>query len=720
MSKTLCISLFVVFVFSFSDMQALGQGPVQPALLISHHHTEKPPLEEALHFFDMKEVVMRFQRIEVNEGLKAIEALSEGDELLLNLFDDVEYLSKVGRTKVNVNGSVSITARVKDAEGYMILVTTGKRSLGSLYLPQENMYYKIISDPVTLDHYLIEMDARDRDILESAPPVIPDFDEKDVEEQQRIRDQLKGQANDPLEWVNVDVMVLYSNNAQTWAQSNGGGIDNVVAFAMANAQLVLDNSETMMTMTLVHSAPSGYQESSDTGQDLGKYASSQPINNLRNEYNADLVAVFAQVNDVGGIAYLLNRKSGNPSIGFSVTRVQQAATSYTHIHEMGHHLGCHHHRDQTFQPGPTEWVDWPDNWWSAGWRWQGSNGNHYCSVMTYTSGNYYDDGITHTEVPYFSNPDIRHFDTPAGDQFFGDNARTLREIKHVIAAYRTSPFASVFTAPITDIDFLSAVSGGIIANDAGAEIMQRGILWHTEPNPTLENHLGMTNDGAGLGEFTSVLDGLLPTTTYFVVAYASSETTTTYGPQRVFNTLEATPAAVSTEEASRITHNSALSGGNVFQGGNTEVSERGVVWDTKPNPTISSNEGMTEVGTGTGTFSSMITGLKPETEYFYRAYATNLAGTTYGRQQELTTLHARIYPNPISDKLHVEFYNESQQSVDIVLTNTMGEVVKRRRVNTVGDVQEVLSVVHLAGGMYILSIESEYRFPVWQLMKRFD
>ncbi len=711
------LSFFAILLFSVSGFHALAFSFEEPTPLIFHHHAEKPPLDEALHFFDMKDAVIRFQKIELNEQLKTFDFLSEGDELLLNLFNDVTYSARVGRTKVNINGSASITARVKETEGYVILVTTGKRSLGSIYLPQDKMYYKIISDPHTLDHYLIEMDSRDRDILESAPPVIPDMSEEDLLEQQRIRDQLKGQANEPHEWVNIDVMVLYSNNAKTWAESNGGGIDNLVAFAMANAQLVLDNSETMMTMTLVHSDHSGYQETSNTGNDLGKYASSGAIQNLRNEYNADLVAVFAQVNDVGGIAYLLNRKSGNPSTGFSVTRVQQAATSYTHIHEMGHNMGCHHHRDQNFQPGPTNWNDWDENWWSAGWRWQGSDGNNYCSVMTYTSGSYYDDGITHTEVPYFSNPDIRHFDTPAGDQFFGDNARTLREIKHVIAAYRTSELASVFTAPITDINFLDAISGGIIANDAGDEIIQRGILWHTEPNPTLEDHLGMTNDGTGIGEFSSVLDELSPTTTYFVVAYAKGETMTTYGPQRVFNTLEATSAAVSTEEATRIAHNSALSGGNVFQGGNTEVSVRGVVWDTNPNPTISSHEGITEVGTGTGTFASMITGLKPETEYFYRAYATNLAGTTYGRQQELTTLHARIYPNPISDNLYVEFYNDSQQKVDIVLTNTMGNVVKRRRVNTVGDVQEVLSVAHLAGGLYILSIESEYQFPVWQLMK---
>jgi hypothetical protein len=719
MNKIITFCSYVILTFLVSQLHALQFNSEEPAPLISVHHAQKPALEEALSFFDMQDAVIRFHKIDLHERMKNFDAFKEGDEILLNLFDDVSYIAKVGRTGINVNGSVSVTARVKETAGYFILVTTGKRSLGSVYLPQENMYYKIISDPGTFDHYLIEMDARDRDILEGAPPVIPDMSEEDLPEQKGVYEQQAKKAGDPDELVNIDIMVLYTNNARTWADGNGG-IENVVALAMANAQLVLDNSETMMTMRLVHSSLYAFQESSETGNDLGHYATSDVIHGLRNEYAADLVAVLARVNDVGGIAYLLNKKAGNPSTGFSVTRVQQATTSYTLIHEMGHNMGCHHHRDQNFQPGPTEWDDWDGNWWSAGWRWQGSDENHYCSVMTYTSGNYFDDGITHTEVPYFSNPNILFYDTPTGHPSFGDNAHTLREIKHVIGDYRTSSLASVFTEPASEIDFLTAVSGGYIADDAGEEIIQRGVVWDTEPNPTVEEHGGMTIDGAGIGKFTSVLEGLTPTTPYFVVAYARSENMTTYGSQRVFNTLTATSASVSTEEASLVTHNSAISGGDVFQGGNTEVSQRGLVWDTNPNPTILSNIGITEAGTGTGTFTSKITGLKPETEYFYRAYAANLAGTSYGRQQSFMTLHARIYPNPIIDKLYVEFYNESLERVDIVLTNTRGEVVKRKSINNHGDVQEILNVSHLAGGLYILSIESEFPFPVWQLFKSYQ
>jgi hypothetical protein len=42
-------------------------------------------------------------------------------------------------------------------------------------------------------------------------------------------------------------------------------------------------------------------------------------------------------------------------------------------------------------------------------------------------------------VAHFSNPDISHLDAATGHATEGDNARTLREIKHVVAAYREEP-----------------------------------------------------------------------------------------------------------------------------------------------------------------------------------------------------------------------------------------------------------------------------------------
>jgi len=100
--------------------------------------------------------------------------------------------------------------------------------------------------------------------------------------------------------------------------------------------------------------------------------------------------------------------------------------------------------------------------------------------------------------------------------------------------------------------------------------------------------------------------------------------------------LDTTPA-VTTTAVSSITHTSAISGGNVTSGGGVAVTARGVCWSTTAGPTI--NDSHTSDGTGTGNFTSSITGLNPGTTYHVRAYATNSAGTAYGPNVTFTTLN---------------------------------------------------------------------------------
>ena len=95
-------------------------------------------------------------------------------------------------------------------------------------------------------------------------------------------------------------------------------------------------------------------------------------------------------------------------------------------------------------------------------------------------------------------------------------------------------------------------------------------------------------------------------------------------------------ATVVTIEASSITHNSAISGGNITNDGGTSIIERGVCWNTSQNPTLS-NEHTTD-GSGSGSFTSSITGLNQNTAYCIRAYATNSIGTSYGSEVTFTTL----------------------------------------------------------------------------------
>lgn len=96
--------------------------------------------------------------------------------------------------------------------------------------------------------------------------------------------------------------------------------------------------------------------------------------------------------------------------------------------------------------------------------------------------------------------------------------------------------------------------------------------------------------------------------------------------------------ALATNTVTSVTTQNAQCGGNITSAGVTPVTARGVCWSTAQNPTTADN--FTDDGTGTGSFTSSITGLTPNTTYYVRAYATNSTGTAYGPQRNFTTYKA--------------------------------------------------------------------------------
>ncbi|MDB9883967.1 DUF1566 domain-containing protein [Cyclobacteriaceae bacterium] len=95
------------------------------------------------------------------------------------------------------------------------------------------------------------------------------------------------------------------------------------------------------------------------------------------------------------------------------------------------------------------------------------------------------------------------------------------------------------------------------------------------------------------------------------------------------------PTLSSTTAASSITGTTSSNGGVISNDGGASVTARGVAWSTSTAPTIS--DSYTTDGTGTGTFTSSLTGLTPGTTYYVRAYATNSVGTAYGAEVSFTT-----------------------------------------------------------------------------------
>ncbi len=197
--------------------------------------------------------------------------------------------------------------------------------------------------------------------------------------------------------------------------------------------------------------------------------------------------------------------------------------------------------------------------------------------------------------------------------------------------------AILTTSQPTVLSPTSAYGGGTITSEGAAPVTQRGVCWSTFPSPTFANNF--TNDGNGLGTFNSSIFPLLPSTTYYVRAYATNAFGTSYGNTFTLTTSNASSAgSIPTVATSNVNYTNGLTascGGSINADGGLAVIARGVCWAIGTTPTI--NNSFTVDGAGAGSFTSSITNLLPNTNYFVRAYATNNAGTAYGVSYSFST-----------------------------------------------------------------------------------
>jgi hypothetical protein len=146
--------------------------------------------------------------------------------------------------------------------------------------------------------------------------------------------------------------------------------------------------------------------------------------------------------------------------------------------------------------------------------------------------------IEYNNVPIF-DPDLLDFDYAINTEMGMAIADELEIDLSLVKASRFKGRLIVIeikTRDVINITNNEATSGGIIGEFTGLTIIQKGVCWSINNNPTLaDSH---TENGSGINSFYSLMTGLTENTVYYVRSYITTDTTTIYGNQVSFTTLE--------------------------------------------------------------------------------------------------------------------------------------------------------------------------------------
>lgn len=236
----------------------------------------------------------------------------------------------------------------------------------------------------------------------------------------------------------VDIMFVYTAVARD-AAGGVAQIESRIELAITDANNAYQNSAISPRIRSVHKALIDYTE---TGMgivlDLPRLTTPgdgflDSVHPDRDTYGADLVSLWVEWLDYGGVAYSM---AGLPVedyhiTGFSVMRQSQYVFNVL-AHELGHNFGCDHDRANT---GGGALFNY-----SFGYR---EPGNLWHDIMAYDPGQV---------IPYFSNPDLIYNGPPGNPGPIGvplnqplpcHNALTHNNTAWHLANYRPATLTSV-------------------------------------------------------------------------------------------------------------------------------------------------------------------------------------------------------------------------------------------------------------------------------------
>lgn len=378
-----------------------------------------------------KRWMKRQRAISLNQA--ALDAMSRPrpgtpTDITLNLFDGEPRTLDLDQPRGYPKQTKVWRGRLKGDPGSDVtLVAQGTTMIGTILSNQR--LYKVEATNGN-PHRLLEID-------ESALPpdhhpiVIADDDSVAAPATGGVTGQTDTTANAAGDTI-VDLLVVYTAAAKN-QEGGQAAMDASITLAVDSANHAYSNSQIAMQLRLVHTAEIAYTESGDMGVDLPRLRNTtdgimDQVHQLREQHKADLVALIVENGGNScGIAYVMANgpRAGFASSAFSVT-ARDCLANDTLAHELGHNMGNAHDR----ATGGTGVFAY-----SYGYR---DEVGRFRTVMAYACPN-----VSCPRVKYFSNPRLLYNGRPLGIDHntnpanAADNARSMNEVRQIVAAWRT-------------------------------------------------------------------------------------------------------------------------------------------------------------------------------------------------------------------------------------------------------------------------------------------
>lgn len=206
-----------------------------------------------------------------------------------------------------------------------------------------------------------------------------------------------------------------------------------------------------------------------------------------------------------------------------------------------------------------------------------------------------------------------------------------------LAQAATTSKPTVSTSSASSIESDSATLSGNITSIGSSIVTEYGFVYGTDSSCS-DGSIDLTGHISSAKSFSDDVSGLDSSTKYYFKAYATNTQGTSYGSVKYFTTTSASTSkpSVTTSSATDIGEDYATMNGKITSDGGGDITEYGFYYGTTSSCSTKKRAGTTDVSEGDSfsyDFSSLVAG----TKYYFRAYATNSKGTSYGTVKYFTT-----------------------------------------------------------------------------------